>query len=228
MKRGTTPFHVDRRGCHLTLDAVPAWVYQQCGEAHFEEKEVDAIQDLVLVGKSRSDWQETEYVLRQFGIEKGRALRSYRKFMEEGKGIGRRPDLVGGGLIRSHGGWSRVLSLRERGENPEHDSRILGSGDFVERVMREADETLARQIKQRRGKGSIDAVIRRMCKEEGVREQELKTGGQRRRISGVRARIACYLSREMGISMAEIARNLGVGTSAVAMAIKKEESSRNL
>ena len=47
MKKGTTLFHVDRKGCHLTLDAVPAWVCEQCGEAYFEEKEVDAIQDLV-------------------------------------------------------------------------------------------------------------------------------------------------------------------------------------
>jgi len=29
MKRGTTPLHVDRKGCHLTLDAVPAWVCEQ-------------------------------------------------------------------------------------------------------------------------------------------------------------------------------------------------------
>jgi len=47
MKKGPTPFHVDRKGCHLTIDAVPAWVCQQCGEAYFEEKEVDAIQNLV-------------------------------------------------------------------------------------------------------------------------------------------------------------------------------------
>ncbi len=47
MKKGTTPFHVDRKGCHLVLDAVPAWVCGQCGEALFEEREVDAIQDLV-------------------------------------------------------------------------------------------------------------------------------------------------------------------------------------
>ena len=48
MKRGTTPFHVDRKACHLMLDAVPAWVCEQCGEVYFEEKEVDAIQELVL------------------------------------------------------------------------------------------------------------------------------------------------------------------------------------
>lgn len=47
MQRATTPFHIDRKGCHLMLDAVPAWVCEQCGEAYFEEKEVDTIQDLV-------------------------------------------------------------------------------------------------------------------------------------------------------------------------------------
>ncbi|MFW5803370.1 MAG: type II toxin-antitoxin system MqsA family antitoxin [Verrucomicrobiota bacterium] len=47
MKRGTTPFHIDRKGCHLLLDAVPAWICTQCGEPYFEEKEVDAIQDIV-------------------------------------------------------------------------------------------------------------------------------------------------------------------------------------
>ena len=47
MRKSTTPFHVDRNGCHLMLDAVSAWVCEQCGEAYFEEKEVDAIQDLV-------------------------------------------------------------------------------------------------------------------------------------------------------------------------------------
>ena len=47
MKRSHTPFHADRRGCHVTLDEVPAWVCGQCGEACFEEKEVDAIQKLI-------------------------------------------------------------------------------------------------------------------------------------------------------------------------------------
>jgi YgiT-type zinc finger domain-containing protein len=47
MKPGSTPFHVDRKGCHVTLDEVPAWVCEQCGEPYFEEKEVNAIQALV-------------------------------------------------------------------------------------------------------------------------------------------------------------------------------------
>ena len=47
MVRRAVPFHIDRKGCHLMLDAVPAWMCQQCGEAYFEEKEVDALQELL-------------------------------------------------------------------------------------------------------------------------------------------------------------------------------------
>ena len=47
MRKGATPFHIDRKGCHLTLDKVPAWVCSQCGEPYFESAEVDAIQDLI-------------------------------------------------------------------------------------------------------------------------------------------------------------------------------------
>jgi YgiT-type zinc finger domain-containing protein len=55
MKRGTTPFHVDRKGCHVLLDNVPAWVCQQCGEPYFEEKEVDAIQGLIELVEQKAD-----------------------------------------------------------------------------------------------------------------------------------------------------------------------------
>lgn len=47
MKRGGAPLHIDRKGCHVTLDNVPAWICAQCGEAYFEEQEVEAIQALV-------------------------------------------------------------------------------------------------------------------------------------------------------------------------------------
>ena len=47
MRRGIVPFHIDRDGCHLTLDQVPAWVCSQCGEAYFEGREVDTIQALI-------------------------------------------------------------------------------------------------------------------------------------------------------------------------------------
>ena len=44
MERGFAPFHIDRNGYHLTLEAVPAWICTQCGEVYFEEAEVERIQ----------------------------------------------------------------------------------------------------------------------------------------------------------------------------------------
>ena len=44
MERGTAPFHIDRKGYHLVLDKIPAWVCNQCGEVYFDETEVDSIQ----------------------------------------------------------------------------------------------------------------------------------------------------------------------------------------
>jgi YgiT-type zinc finger domain-containing protein len=54
MTKGTAPFHIDRRGYHLTLDAVPAWVCQQCGEVYFDEPEVDSIQEIIRVVEDRT------------------------------------------------------------------------------------------------------------------------------------------------------------------------------
>jgi hypothetical protein len=81
---------------------------------------------------------------------------------------------------------------------------------MIRSVMRDAEETIARQMRNRRTK-SIGEIIGRMCRESGVSEREIESGSQRRKVSKVRAEIACSLSREMGILMAEIARRLGVG-----------------
>jgi YgiT-type zinc finger domain-containing protein len=54
MKRDTAPFHIDRKGYHLTLDAVPAWVCQQCGEIYFDEPEVNSIQEILRIVEDRA------------------------------------------------------------------------------------------------------------------------------------------------------------------------------
>ncbi len=47
MEKTTAPFHIDRKGMHLSLDDIPAWVCKQCGEPYFEEAEVDTIQSII-------------------------------------------------------------------------------------------------------------------------------------------------------------------------------------
>ncbi|MFH0765676.1 MAG: YgiT-type zinc finger protein [Calditrichota bacterium] len=47
MRRASAPFHIDRQGIHLSFDDLPAWVCNQCGEAYFEEAEVNSIQAIL-------------------------------------------------------------------------------------------------------------------------------------------------------------------------------------
>jgi len=46
MTKSVVPFHIDRKGIHISLDEVPAWVCTQCGESYFEANEVDSMQAL--------------------------------------------------------------------------------------------------------------------------------------------------------------------------------------
>jgi hypothetical protein len=76
------------------------------------------------MGKVKRDWQNSEYVLTFFGQNRYRR-RNYQQYVQKGVALGRRPELVGGGLVRSLGGWSEVLALRGRGEKQRSDQRIL-------------------------------------------------------------------------------------------------------
>ena len=56
------------------------------------------------MGRRTAEWQDADYVLGLFDKRAGIARRKYRQFVEEGVALGRRKDLVGGGLVRSYGG----------------------------------------------------------------------------------------------------------------------------
>ncbi len=58
-----------------------------------------------ILKKTIRTWQDTDYVLRLFSLKKKVAQKKYRDFVEKGISQGRRPELIGGGLIRSVGGW---------------------------------------------------------------------------------------------------------------------------
>jgi putative transposase len=126
------------------------------------------------------------------------------------------------------GGWSRVLSLRQQGEAEAYDERILGCGDFVQAVLKETDKKLARQIRARKKTGSLARIISKRCREAGVSEGELRAGSRRRAVSEVRRELCCYLYRELGIPLAEIARQVGVGTTGVAMAVKEVGAEKSI
>ena len=47
MEKSTVSYTVDRKGFHLFIERIPAYVCSQCGEKYFEEKEKKAIQNMI-------------------------------------------------------------------------------------------------------------------------------------------------------------------------------------
>jgi putative transposase len=178
----------------------------------------------VIMGKVKRAWQERDYVLRWFGKKEGEAKRAYRRYMKEGIGQGGRPELVGGGLIRSMGGWSEVVSMRRLGLKERSDERILGSGNFVDEVVSEAEESLRRQFSKQERAEKIERHIKDLCRAEGVNMDELRSGSRRPHVSTIRRRIATELLEKYGVPLAEIARSVGVTTSAISKALRGQNS----
>jgi len=168
-----------------------------------------------IMGRKKREWQDIDYVLSWFGKNGDNAIKIYRKYVKEGIEEGRRDDLVGGGLIRTLGGWSQVLSLRKSKDKVLSDERILGQDDFVERVIGEADKRIKAQISINERKVDAEKKIHEVCKRTGVNIEELKGGSRRGPLSELRARLAMELVRDYGLTLAETARQLGVSTSAV-------------
>lgn len=167
-----------------------------------------------IMGTVRREWQDTGEILRYFG-EGERSVKQYATFVEEGISQGKREGLVGGGLLRSVGGWSEVVSMRRRGIGMASDERILGSGGFVERVIAETERQEKETLRLRRKVLELSAILREVARREGLAEEELKQVRRRREVSAA-IKIICQLAvKKYGHTGASVARFLGVTTSLV-------------
>jgi REP element-mobilizing transposase RayT len=177
----------------------------------------------VIMGRVNRKWQDIDTVLGYFGKWR-KAIERYEEFVREGVTQGRRPELVGGGLIRSLGGWSQVLSLKRRGGKVASDERILGSEGFIERLLSEAEEREKETLRLSRKVPDLETLARRIDKEEGIEESGLRSGMRKKRVVKGR-RMFCQLAvGKMGHPGAEVARFLGVTTSSINRLAASEET----
>jgi len=177
----------------------------------------------VIMGSMRRDWMDIDYVLRQFGRTRKPARAAYQRFINQGFAMGQRPDLVGGGLVRSLGGWSQVISMQRKDGKVRSDERILGGSSFVQSILKEAEDKQKRQLKIRLSGRTITHIIYEECTKRGVNRAELEHGGRRHKVSQTRTAIAYRSVTELGLSAADIARHLGVDTSCISRAIERAE-----
>jgi putative transposase len=178
-----------------------------------------------ILGTQINSWQDRDSVLAQFGQRESEAREAYRQFVSEGVPLGRRPQLVGGKPMRSSGSWFEVKSRRQRRAQEISDERILGSTEFVESILREADARAVRQRSGNRASGYAERVVVAACKKDGVSLTELRSGSRRGQLPAVRIKIVRGLVENYGISVAEVARQVGISTSGVSKILTRSLSS---
>ena len=177
----------------------------------------------VVMGHVQRDWQDRQYVLAWFGRGEAEARRAYRSYMAEGIAQGRRPELTGGGMVRSLGGWAEVRSMRAQHVSAETDERVLGSGAFVARLLEEAEARVRAQFPVAVTLAKARQYIEDACACAGISVEELRGGSRRKPVADLRGHVARQLIAQIGLPMAEVARQLGLTTSGVFRAIRRQD-----
>ena len=203
--------HLNPVRAKVVSDLVELKKYPYCGHG-------------ALMGKQKRSWQETDDVLSVFGNTTAAARRSYTAFVKAGIGQGRRPELTGGGLIRSLGGWAALKKQRIKGQDRlKGDERILGDSDFVMSILAAAKEELDRFYVLKSRGYSIEMVEKRVMEIFSLKKDVLYSRGRRKIQVAARSLLCYWAVYELGLTATELAKRLGMTQPAVSYAVNRGE-----
>jgi len=169
----------------------------------------------VLMNKTKQAWQNVDYVYGLFSEKKRMARTRYRVYVEKGIVDGKRPDLTGGGLLRSTGGWTVLKGLRKVGIRVKGDERILGDSDFVENVLKSAEEELEQKYDLKARGYDFDRVAQRVAEVMEIETEQVTAFGKSPQTVKARSLLCFWAHRKLGMTTIEIGRRLNISQSAV-------------
>jgi hypothetical protein len=175
------------------------------------------------MGRYLNNWQDTGYILGLYGKKLSLARHRYESFMKNGIADGRKPELVGGGLVRSLGGWARAGKLRDKGNRSKGDERILGDGDFVENVLRQCQERMERKYLMKNKGHDFKWLTGKVAAALGIEKEEITRRGRYPRRVAARSVLCYWASRELGMSTVALSERLGISQPAVSHSIRRGE-----
>jgi putative transposase len=135
-----------------------------------------------LMGRVKRDWQDTDTVFAYFSKSKKRAIETYEDFVEQGIDVGSRPELVGGDLIRTCGGWSQVPSLRWFGSKVFSDERVVASSEFVNNSITDAEKKAKDTVRLTMKIVALPSLAQTVCEGEGTDQAALRSGMRKKQV----------------------------------------------
>jgi hypothetical protein len=177
-----------------------------------------------LMGVKKNPWQDAEYVLSFFGKRLSTCRKKYRQFVEKAVEQGRQPELTGGGLVRSSGGWGVLRSMRRMRVHLKGDERILGDSGFVESVLKRADEVMERKYRLKAAGYDFDKLLDRVCDLFQLKPAEILLPSKQRHRVKARSLLCFWTVKEIGMSSIAVANRLGITQPAVSRLVQRGEN----
>ena len=177
-----------------------------------------------VVGNIKTAWQQVGYVLGFFGKGEAEARKRYQRFVTKGVEQGQRSELTGGGLLRSVGGWAELAALRRGSDWVKSDERILGDSDFINMVLRQADEHMENSYRLKSEGFEFDDVAERVAQVMGLPVVIVWEKSRRPQVVQARSLLCYWASNELGMRMTDIAIRLGLSQPAVSIAARRGEA----
>ncbi len=164
-------------------------------------------------------------MLKFFADTPALARRRYSAYMKAGLDQGRRPELVGGGMVRSLGGWAAVKKLRLRGmDRVKGDQRILGDSTFVQSILEQAGQNLERSYDLMRQGIDLDNVAEKVAKIFNIGTDEIFLKSRVQRRADARGLYCYWAVSELGITLSELAIRLNMTPAGVGYAVQRGEA----
>jgi hypothetical protein len=199
--------HLNPLRANIVSDMVQLKSYPYCGHG-------------ALLGKKKRSCQDCKYILSFFGRNKREGRKEYLSYMLDGIGMGRRPELVGGGLIRSLGGWDEVKKLRIKGQGRiKGDVRILGESDFVNEILLDAEQSFDRKYEMKSKGYNIEKIMERVASLYNVKPSFIMERGRKKDKVAARDLFCYWTVYELGESLSDVARLLGMSVAGVSKAV---------
>jgi len=137
---------------------------------------------------------------------------------------GSRPELQGGGFVRSVGGWEAATRLRRSGKERKDvaaDARVLGTGPFVEELLQKSGEQERMRTQRQRRQLDLDTLVSRVAKDLDVPAEAVAGPSRARRMARVRHIVAYLWVERLGRPASELGRAWGQSRTNVTWAAKR-------
>ena len=131
--------------------------------------------------------------------------------------------------MRSAGGWSAVKASRKGFERIKGDERILGDSQFVETVLKDAQENLERKYRLEAEGYDFVWLVDRVASQLGIERQDVLALGKYPQNVKARSVLCYWATRELGMTTIKLSKKLKLSQPTISQSAKRgQEIAREL